>query len=108
MKHIITALALVASTTASAEFFTGNDLHERIQSSEPTKQIMALGYIAGVADLGQNDTHCTPTGASLGQLRDIVKQSLVDYPSLRHMDASLLVASALMQTWPCEKKGKKI
>jgi hypothetical protein len=105
MKHIITALALVASTAASAEFFTGNDLLNRLQSSEPTKQVMALGYIAGVSDFGQSNSHCTPDGVSLGQLRDIVQQSLVNYPSLRHLDASLLVTAALMETWPCPKKG---
>ena len=103
MKHIITALALVASTTASAEFYDGNELFKHMKG-DANNRVLAIGYVAGVFDLGQGEFHCAPQRVSLGQAYDIVEKSMDDRPSIRHMDASILVSAALMEVWPCPKK----
>jgi hypothetical protein len=108
MKHIITALALVASTTASAQFIDGNALYKRMTDESPTNQIMALGYIAGVSDLGHGEYHCTPASVTLKQTNDVVLKYLLEEPSNRHKDASVLVTVALIKSWPCAKKGSDL
>jgi hypothetical protein len=105
MKHIITALALVASTTASAQFFNGNDLFNHMTDEAPIKRMLAMGYIAGASDFSQGDFHCTPASVSLGQTNDVVMQYLRQDPVNRHRDASVLVVIALAKAWPCAKKG---
>jgi hypothetical protein len=104
MKHIITALALVASTTASAQFINGNDLFNHMNDSSAIKKMLALGYIAGVSDASQGEYHCTPASVSLGQTNDVVLKYLTKDPANRHLDASILVTVALVEVWPCPKK----
>jgi len=104
MKHIITALALVASTTASAQFYNGNDLLQRMDSGEPHHQMLAMGYIAGVVDMTRGEYHCAPSSVSLGQARDPVQNSIRNDPASRHLGGALLVTLTLIEVWPCPKK----
>jgi hypothetical protein len=106
MKHIITALALVASTTASAQFYSGNELLQRMDSDNAHNQMLAMGYVAGVVDMTRGDFHCAPANVTLGQVRDMVRNYLVNTPANRHMNGSVLVTLPLMNVWPCPaKKG---
>lgn len=102
MKAIISTILLTLSTTASAGFYTGNDLFERL--NDPDRVYLGMGYIAGVSDLGSGDYHCAPESVTLGQVRDMVTQYLRTNPSNRHMSAALLVTYTLMEQWPCPKK----
>ena len=106
MKHLAIALALV-STAASAEFFNGNDLLNRLQepSASPMRQ-SALGYVAGVADTTMRIFHCAPPTATLRQAADIVQIALEAQPQDRHYSADTLVTRALQFAWPCPKKEK--
>jgi hypothetical protein len=108
MKHIITALALVASTAASAQFYNGNDLLQRMDSGEAHHQMLAMGYIAGVVDMTRNDYHCAPSTVSLGQARDLVQNSIRNDPASRHLSGAVLVTLTMMGVWPCAKKGGKL
>lgn len=104
MKHIITTIVLFASTTASADFYTGNELLDRMQ--DPARAGIAMGYVAGVSDMGSGEYHCAPGDVTLGQIRDMVKQYLINNPRNRHMSAAVLVSIPLIDTWPCPtKKG---
>lgn len=103
MKAIISTILLTLSTAASANFYTGNDLLERL--NDPARDYFAMGYIAGVSDLGLREYHCPPSTVTLGQMRDMVYRSLTTNPSNRHMGAALLVTLTFMEKWPCEKKG---
>lgn len=104
MKSIIAITLALASTAASAEFYDGNELFKHMQG-DANNRVLAIGYVAGVFDLGRGEFHCAPERVSLGQAYDIVRQSMTDRPSIRHMDASILVSAALMDVWPCPKKG---
>jgi hypothetical protein len=106
MKHIITALALVVSTTASAQFYTGNDLLQRMDSDNQFHNMLAMGYVAGTFDMTRGEYHCAPAEVTLGQVRDMVHNYLVNTPANRHMNGSVLVTLPLMSVWPCPaKKG---
>jgi hypothetical protein len=102
MKKLI-VLTMLAAGAAHAEFYTGNDLLERMNGTEVQK-LIALGYVGGVADAMNNRVICMPS-ATLGQTRDIVKQYLENNPSIRHYSADSLIQSVLSSMWPCAKKG---
>ena len=105
MKHIIAALALVVSTASQAYFYTGNVLLERLQSSDSGDRRVAMAYISGVSDSMSEITHCLPAGVTVGQVRDLVRDELLNSAAERHDDASIFVARVLYRTWPCAKKG---
>jgi len=104
MKAAITALALAASLTANAGFVSGNDLHS-ILYEIGDKQSAGIGYIAGIFDASD---HCAPKTVTLDQVVDMVKEMLRVNPEIRNLDASLLVGSMLIKTWPCKKKTGSI
>jgi hypothetical protein len=105
MKHIIAALALVVSTTASAEFLDGNELLNRINGDAGDVNI-ATGFILGVHDASEGGVHCSPDNIAASQLRDMVKKTLQQYPEMRHRAAWLFVQWTLERAYPCQKKGK--
>jgi hypothetical protein len=105
MKHILLVAALCA-TSAQAQpssiLYTGQDLHTRFSSDRAT----ALAYIAGVADSQSGVTICIPPGqVTLGQMGDMVRQSLERIPSERHLAADVYVQVTLSNRWPCNRRG---
>jgi hypothetical protein len=105
MKHIITTLALVASTTASAQFYSGNELLQRMDSSETHHKMLAMGYVAGVVDMTRGEYHCAPASVTLGQVNDLIQNAIRRDPAQRHLNGAVLVVLPLIQAWPCAKKG---
>ena len=103
MKKVMASL-LFLPTMASAEFISGNMLHQRMQSSDHIDRAFAIGYVIGVADAGLNVLHCASNQVTSGQTRDVVKLYLEKNPSLRDTSADILVVAALSQAWPCPKK----
>lgn len=104
MKFAALLLAL-ASGAAQAQFWSGNDLLQKINGSADD-MIWALGYVSGVADAGQNRDFCIPSGVRVSQVRDMVRDSLQRSPEYRHLDASIFVTLRLVNQWPCKKKQK--
>lgn len=107
MKKLLVVLLMVPAM-AHAEFMTGNQLHSKLNSSEVSERIQALGYIQGVFDAGQHYRHCAPDniGITAGQVRDIVLNYLNAKPSVRNFTADLLIIDALKQIWPCANQNK--
>jgi hypothetical protein len=104
MKHTISALALALACSAPhAEFYTGNDLLSLIRDGSPVKTTQALGYIAGVHDVGFGANHCTPSSVTAGQLLDLVRQTLEGVPQHRDKSADSLVLITLKAAWPCKQ-----
>ena len=105
MKHatlILTAL-MCANTHAqpSSILYTGQDLFTRFT----TDRVTALAYIAGVADSQSGVIICIPPGqVTLGQMGDMVRQSLERIPSERHLSADVYVQVTLSNRWPCNNK----
>ena len=108
MKKLLIALLFVPCI-ARAEFMTGNDLYERLVSSDVIKNMVALGYVMGVFDTGQGLVHCAPrTNTITGhQINDIAKRYLEANPSNRHVSADLLVSNAFTIVWPCPNRNNK-
>ena len=103
LKLLLTALVLSSSAHAqpSSILYTGQDLHTRFTSDRAT----ALAYIAGVADSQSGVTICIPPGqVTLGQMGDMVRQSLERIPSERHLAADVYVQVTLSNRWPCNSR----
>lgn len=107
MKHLITALALVASTAHAGGFISGNDLLQRLADrNNHAKYIFAQGYIIGVVDAYDGTAFCIPDEVNAGQLIDSTHKLLREMPERRHeLAASSFVVAALMKAWPCRNGG---
>jgi hypothetical protein len=108
MKHILIAIAMCATSAhaqQSSTLYTGQELYNKLGSD----RLSALAYIAGVADSQSGVTICIPPGrVTLGQMADMVKQSLERAPSERHLSADIYVEATLGARWPCAKKGSGV
>ena len=108
MKKLLLIAALLcggAHAQPSSTMYTGQDLYDRLKNSPA----LANGYIAGVHDTQSGLTICIPPGrVTLGQMSDMVKQTLERLPSERHLSADIFVQVSLEERWPCAKKGKSL
>jgi hypothetical protein len=105
MKKLIAIAALMCGT-AHAEFYTGNDLLAKMQSSNSDERIHALGYVMGVFDVGAGVVQCAPENVTAGQARDMVRNYLDNTPATRHLNAEAQVRYVLSTAWPCPKRNK--
>jgi hypothetical protein len=103
-KLILTTCLTLLLSTANAQYVNGNQLHADMTGSN-NDRAFALGFVAGVVDAFDQDLFCTPQGANLGQLRDVVTQFLVRNPKERHRNAAAIVAIALVIDYPCKKEN---
>ena len=103
---MIAALACTgAQAQTSSILFSGQDLYTRLINNPA----IANGYIAGVADSQSGVTICIPPGlVTLGQMADMVKQTLERVPSERHLSADIYVQATLEKRWPCAKRGQNL
>ena len=100
MRAALLTLALLCGS-AHAEFYTGNELLQRLNSESLAERSAALGYIMGVADTGLGVVHCTPPNATAGQMESMVRNYLTNVPAERHRSADNIVSRILKVTWPC-------
>lgn len=106
-KRLITLLsALVCASANAGVFWDGNRLYNKL-TGDSGDRMQALGYIMGVSDAVDAILVCAPANATAGQLNDMVKQYLDQYPSIRHLAADSIVTRALERVWPCEKKSNR-
>ena len=105
MKSLFIIAALLCCSAQAQQnsiLYTGQELLNRFGND----RLSALAYIAGVADSQSGVTICIPPGQiTLGQMADMVKQTLERIPSERHMSADIYVQVTLEKRWPCAKKG---
>lgn len=107
MRTLIAAALLAASTTASAQFMSGNDLLTRLTSDTATQRMHGLGYIVGVSDSLNSYAFCIPRGVNAGQLFDMMRNYLNNTPAERHLPADVVISTALGIAFPCPK-GKGV
>jgi hypothetical protein len=107
MRKLLTALLFVPAM-AHAEFWSGNDLHNRLSSSDSVERIHAMGYIMGVYDAGVNAIFCPPNqaGISAGQIRDMTFAYLSQNPAIRQRTADTIIFDMFRQVWPCPQRGR--
>jgi hypothetical protein len=107
MKLTLTPWLLALLTLAApahAEFFSGNDLLERLSDG---RRLMAMGYVAGVFDSSWQRVHCAPPTTSLAQATSAVEYMLHNLPAERWRPAELLVLASLQATWPCAQQQQQ-
>ena len=104
MKKLLIITAVLcggAHAQQSSILYTGQELFTKFSSDRAT----ALAYIAGVADSQSGVTICIPPGqVTLGQMGDMVRQSLERVPSERHVAADIYVQATLSNRWPCNNR----
>lgn len=116
-------LLVVATSEAKSQSFTGNDLLEKLKA----RDLATLQYVAGVVDAAAASKNffeanpaglseqvagtgaigmsrlwgCRPERATYGQVADVTISYLSSRPNVRHLDATLLIAFAMKDAWPC-------
>lgn len=100
MNKWVVCLLLVAGP-AHAEFYSGNELYEKMRSPDSVERLGALMYIAGVSDAHRGVVSCPSPEVSLGQLFDMVKNYLERNPERRHRTGDWAVATVMRAAFPC-------
>lgn len=102
MKKLLLILLFIPSM-ARAEFWTGNDLLNRLNSTEYMERMQGLGYVMGVYDAYVHMFFCpgSETGITVGQISDMARQYLAINPNQRHRAAYILVRDSFKAAWPC-------
>lgn len=106
MKKLITICALViasAAAPAHASFESGNSLASGLEKHQP----WALGYIEGIADLGDGTLFCFPVGTTVRQLRIATEKAINERPTALTGSAADIVYLAFSDNWPCKKEAGK-
>lgn len=99
---LLSLLGAAAHAQPSSILYSGQELYNKLTND----RLSAMGYIAGVADAQSGVTICIPPGqVTLGQMSDMVKQTLERIPSERHLSADIFVQATLEKRWPCAKRG---
>lgn len=107
MKQKITFMAIwlgAASIPAQAEFKDGNRLLSEMRGSN-LEQMIALGYVTGVADALNGVSICPPPNVTAGQMNDMVLQYLDNFPRMRSFTGDTIIHRVLSTAWPCKKGG---
>lgn len=108
MKKTSILIALsISFGAAHAEFWDGNRLLQRLESSSMYDQGTAIGYIMGVADALFGVTQCAPSNVTAGQIQDMVRNYLVNVPAERHNTADIIVSRVLRNSWPCADRQQR-
>ncbi|MBB3861925.1 hypothetical protein GGQ88_003215 [Novosphingobium hassiacum] len=100
---LVLATGLALSTVpARAEWMSGNQLHDTCSSGTAVDKALCLSYVMGVLDGSRflDQPFKTPTGATGGQVRDVVAKYLEDHPETRDQPARTLVKAAVIGAWP--------
>ena len=126
LKNLLFALAasVVFSFTmltipgkALARYRDGNELYRQLQATQRcnsgkiddcVQRWIGTAYVAGVVDsldVGtKNARFCIPAGVTVEQVTAVTFQFLEKHPENRHLNAAMLVSTALSEKFPCTKK----
>ncbi|VTU28479.1 Rap1a/Tai family immunity protein [Variovorax sp. PBL-E5] len=103
-------MALIMSITAQsafASFWSGSKLfqwlEQDLRGQASYEQGAAIGYIVGVSDFGDGVLFCMPSGATVGQVKQVVYNYMQKHPEAWDKSADFSIAAALQATWKCAK-----
>jgi len=101
------AVLLCSAFTAQAQsqFFNGNELLSRMESTNHFAQGVAHGYVVGIMDTMTGITICSPGKLTVGQVHDIIHKYLKDNPEHRHLAADVIVETVMSRRFPCKGQG---
>ncbi|MCS3839413.1 hypothetical protein HNR03_004024 [Pseudomonas sp. JAI111] len=109
-KAIYALMVAGLATSGNANAFSGNDLIKWLPEYEQGTSLnsgMYLGYVSGVADIGNNILFCAKSTVTRGQLAAIVGKYLRNNPESWQEEASTLVTAALEKAFPCPEAPAK-
>ena len=108
MRKLLAALLFVP-VMAHAEFWTGNNLYDRLTSSDVLERVQGLGYVMGVYDVYVNVTFCPSNQGNItaGQIRDMAAGWLAANAAIRNRNAEALLNDMFKQAWPCRNRNNK-
>jgi hypothetical protein len=76
-----------------------------VRISNGRQPYIVPSYVEGVSDSSDamrainNSSSCSPTGAPIKQIADVVLKYLNQHPEQRHLSASMLVITAIGEAW---------
>jgi hypothetical protein len=126
LKSTLALLGVLAVFPATAQGLTGNELLEKLKA----KDIGGVRFVTGVVDavgttqkffrvnpaglpeqLARDTTSglaqlwgCYPAKSTYGQVIDVVILYLEKRPAIRHLDATMIMAFAMKDAWPCSEE----
>lgn len=107
MTKLLASLLLVFSLNANAEFVSGKQLHDWLQSNDKTANALATGYILGTFDTGAGIIHCTTESINAGALVSQIKMLIERATNRETFSADVAINAWLSNTYPC-KQGTNI
>lgn len=106
-RTLAVLLLLLASTSARAEFISGNTLYADMLSRDPVRIATAQGYVMGVFDAYQHTQHCAPGAVNLRQVWDLAQRMLETAATIRHDPADRLLVAVFKEAWPCAARPSR-
>ncbi len=109
LKKLIFTLCfglILAGGSASAQVWTGNDFTKTC-TQEPDEYATSIcsSLITGIAQAGvSNRIVCMPENATVGETLAIGTNYIKEHPEKRHIAASELILTALIEAFPCPLK----
>jgi hypothetical protein len=96
--------------SAHGAFFSGRDLQvplREIRAGQPLTlgQMQALGYVQGVYDANAGLLFCSREDVDAGQVVKAVNAYLLNHPGLLEQPASVGLTAAMIDQWPCRRRG---
>ena len=108
-KALLATLLAVSALPAKAEFITIRDLIANLASPNQGKQMHALGYITGAADLLISaKIICVPPGTTAGAVRESVSSIIVAVKGDSLEESAISYVSYTLQfRYPCAESKDK-
>jgi len=112
---MLIAIALLTQPlVTSAGSYSGANLNEWAQAYERTEAgresavdyqsaAMLIGYVAGIADVGNQILFCAPDHSTVGQLVAVTTKYVKEHPEKWDQAGATLVVAALREAFPCKK-----
>lgn len=108
IRRNLTAFAVLLGSVftahAQAQFFNGNELLDRMKSSNNFTSGVAHGYVVGIMDTMSGITICSPGRMTIGQVHDIMLKYLNENPDIRHLPADVIIETVMSNRFPCSNK----
>ncbi|NYT36641.1 hypothetical protein ERD78_07140 [Allopusillimonas soli] len=105
MRKIPPLVIVAACLFPSASWArTGNELLSTCQ--DEYSHMFCMGYVVGSLETWYTSNtarFCIPENVTQGQLTDITIKYLKNNPESRNLEASLFVASAISEAFPCQQ-----
>jgi len=106
MVYLILLLVLFFPLTVQADYGTGQQWLEKLNSPMTEDKIDAKVMVGNILFAWEGKSHCKPSLATLGQAVAITKKFLDENPQFWHEEVSNLIGAALGIAWPCPIQDK--